>query len=118
MAIISYQTALKNLKKALKKKINYQLDRLKNNEDTLACKVYELEARLNEHYDEVNIINCQKDKNWSLFHLERPTRNYCNLTKGSNKLSSLDNIKDTSDTPNIKIFENAPERNEHIKPYF
>jgi len=66
----------------------------------------------------VNLINCQKDKNWSLFHLERPTSNYCNLTKGSNRLCSLDNIKNTSNKPIITDFNSSTERNAYIRDYF
>ena len=118
MAIISYQIAIKKAEKSFERKINLQLNKLKNDENALACEVYDLEARLNEYYDEINLINCQKEKNWNLFHLERPTRNYCNLTKGSNKLSSLDNIKNTLDPTNKKDFESAQERNDYIKSYF
>ena len=118
MAIISFQTAIKKSEKCFEKNINHQLNLLKNSEDSLACDVFELEARLNEYYDEINLVNCEKNKYWSLFHLERPTSNYCNLTKASNKLSSLDNIKDTSNKPIISDFNSNTERNTYIKRYF
>lgn len=118
MALITFQSRISKSESSFEKKIISQLNNLKNDPHAFAVDIYELEDRINDFYDHRNLIECEKDKNWCLFNLEKPTRNYCNLTKGSNKLSSLDSIKDTSDPDSKKIFKSKDDRNTYIKEYF
>ena len=116
--MFAYQQALKKSERSFVTKTNNELNRLKDNPETTCEQVFSLEQNLSAYYDLKNLIECQKNKQWELFNLEKPNTAFCAMTKGKNKSDTLDLIKDNTIIGNPVSFQNSLERNEHIKNYY
>ena len=113
-----YQSSVKKAERSFITKINNELNILKENPQSTFDQVYQLEERLNNFYDEVNLVECKKNKNWELFNLEKPNTAFCAMNSGKKKSDTLDLVQDNTLVGNPIPFANSEDRNNHIKSYY
>ena len=116
--MFAFQQLIKKSERSFVTKTNNELNRLKDNPTSKCEQVFILEQNLSEYYDLTNLIECQKNKNWELFNLEKPNTAFCAMSKGKNKSDTLDLIQDNTIIGNPVPFLNPLERNDHIRKYY
>ena len=116
--MFAYQQSLKKSERSFVTKINNELNCFKDYHNYTCEQVFTLEQNLSEYYDLINLIECQKNKNWEQINLEKLNTAFCAMSKGKNKSDTSDLIQDNTIIGNPVPFSNHLERNDHIKEYY
>lgn len=116
--MFSFQCKIRKSERSFVSRINNELNLLKSNPSSTCDEVFALEDKLHAYYDQVNIIECQKNKNWELFNLEKPTTAFCSMNSGKKKADTLDLIQNCTLPGDPVPFISNSDRNIHIKDYF
>jgi len=109
-----YNTTLRDLRKRLTELQGMNL----NPSSSHYKEQLDLESKILDFDDDLNLRNCKRTKLWHSMNFERPTKAFCTLAKATKCNDSLKQLKKTDFQGNSVDYETDDERNADIECFF